>query len=780
MHALKSGISGALAPITGAVNFKMPSFPWPFHHNMKKSKSKLVLNSLHIVLEDVPKELICAKCHLVMNIPRQMSGCGKSVCGKSCLGAQLNHCPFCRKASCKPFTNPYYENKISNLMVKCPTIYTDIQKLHNECHCPWSGKVKEVKGHLRHNCEYQMVPCSLCGKEIVKKFLAAHQLDNCPNQKRYCMYCGLQGLAHEIEDHEALHCPRRRVLCPNYCHMFSIEHDKLDSHLDECPMQMVRCSKCAMEFPRNEQEIHEQQQHCKRNSSRTSDSTSLSSNMSLSIDSGLQLTDNPNQVNKKFVIDNYKKYTSINEDSSVGEVFQRVIVSYLSMCTIFLLALLRNQIHVADPEEDHNIPSLLLWSTFMSVSVINFLMGGWTGCRLGSVREWVIVFTIAQLLYLTCFFNSHILPMIIGSLTGSALITLLFIKHRKRYPDSYGHTFYVITHLVESMLVLSVVKYHHVTMAPLAKVISLIVLFDIYMLVLQKKEYIRKMWIEMSNTMKTVCLVILYLLVLLKITSCSLYIISCYFFYGSFTVINVALAATWPFAYIYSLSKEEVQNLLCRIADKVYNLDMYCFWGRVLVTTIFNYVVISHLIIPMIQKTGDYLVGSILVSVLVVYTFLVQIGITSEEGLREILQQPPAVQAETCQIPFVMKLTDKCWLSIAVKIEETTVNRHILAPSNTSPSLNIHVQLESDWHETMKEPTNTIANTQQFSVVLSIVNGDWSSANEVLTISSEMVLTRKKLQECCLTMKNYHNLIQDNSITLQVTATHHNSTVTTV
>ena len=549
MHALKSGITGALAPIAGAVNFKMPSFPWPFHHNMKKSKSKLVLNSLHIVLEDVPKELICEKCHLVMNIPRQMSGCGRSVCGKSCLGAQLNHCPFCRKASCRPFSNPYYENKISNLVVKCPTIYTDVQKCG--CQCRWSGKVKEVKAHL-HKCEYRIVPCSLCSKEVVKKFLAAHQLDNCPNQKRYCMYCGLQGLAHEIEDHEAFHCPRRRVQCPNYCHVFSIEHDKLDLHLDECPMQMISCSKCAIQFPRSEQEMHEQQ-HCKRNLSRASNSSS-----DTSLSSRFQLADNPHHVNKKLIIDNYKKYTYINDNSSVGEVFQRIIVSYLSMCTIFLLALLRNQIHVADPEEDHNIPSLLLWSTFMSVSVINLLMGGWTGCRLGLVREWVIVFTIAQLLYLTCFFNSHILPMIIGSLLGSALITLLFIKHRQRYPESYGHTFYLITHLVESMLVLSVMKYYHVTMVPLAKVIALVVLFDIYMLILQKKEYIRKMWIETSNTIKTVCLVVLYLMVLLKITSCSLYIISCYFFYGNFTVINVALVTTWPFAYIYSLSKEEV------------------------------------------------------------------------------------------------------------------------------------------------------------------------------------------------------------------------------
>ena len=129
--------------------------------------------------------------------------------------------------------------------------------------------------------------------------------------------------------------------------------------------------------------------------------------------------------------------------------------------------------------------------------------------------------------------------------------------------------------------------------------------------------------------MKTVFLVVLYLVVLLMITSCSLYIISRYFFYGSFTVVNIALVATWPFAYIYSLSKEEVQNMLSRIVEKIYNTDMYCFWGRVFVTTLFNYVVISHLII------------------LVVYTFLVQIGITSEEGLWEILQQPLAVQADT-------------------------------------------------------------------------------------------------------------------------------------
>ena len=225
--------------------------------------------------------------------------------------------------------------------------------------------------------------------------------------------------------------------------------------------------------------------------------------------------------------------------------------------------------------------------------------------------------------------------------------------------------------------------------------------------------------------------------------------------------------------------------MLSRIAEKIYNADMYCFWGRVLVTTVFNYVVISHLIIPMIQKTGDYLVGSILVSVLVVYTFLVQIGITSEEGLREILQQQPAVQAETWHSPIVMKLAYKCWLSLAIQIEETTVNRHILAPTNTSPSLDVHVQLESSRHERMKESRDAMANIQQFSVALSIVNGDRSSANEVLMISSEMALTRKKLQECCLTMKNYHNFIQDNSITLQVTVTqtfnhHHNFTMTTV
>lgn len=42
------------------------------------------------------------------------------------------------------------------------------------------------------------------------------------------------------------------------------------------------------------------------------------------------------------------------------------------------------------------------------------------------------------------------------------------------------------------MSVLSVVKYYHVTKTPLAKVVTLVVLFGIYMLVLQKKEYIKK------------------------------------------------------------------------------------------------------------------------------------------------------------------------------------------------------------------------------------------------------------------------------------------------
>jgi len=98
--------------------------------------------------------------------------------------------------------------------------------------------------------------------------------------------------------------------------------------------------------------------------------------------------------------------------------------------------------------------------------------------------------------------------------------------------------------------------------------------------------------------------------------------------------------------------------------------------------------------------------------------------------------------------PPVMTLADKCQLSLAVQIEEISINHHILSPSNTSPSLNVHIQLESNWHEGIKERRDAMAKPQQFSVALSAVNGNRSCANAVLIVLSEMALTRRKLHDC--------------------------------
>jgi len=548
----------------------------------------------------------------------------------------------------------------------------------------------------------------------------------------------------------------------------------IEDHLRECPMQIINCLKCGLQLARNEQEVHEQWHNSTRNSS--SRASTVSNQSSDSYSSRFLLSDTPHFMNKRLIIDDYKRFIMVNDNETVSEVFQRIIISYLSICTIFLLALLRNQIHVTDSEEDHNIPSLLLWSTFTSVSVINFLMGSWTGCEFASIREWVIVFTIAQLLYLTCFYTPHVLLMITGSLLGSTLITLLFIEHRKKHPEQYGLTFYLITHLMETTLVLSVIRSYHITMVPLVKVIVLVLLFDLYMFVMQKREFILQSWNRTPGVIQSICLVLLYLFTFFIITSCSLYIICCYFLYNSFTFINVAMVTAWPFLYIYCLSKEEVQNMLARVGQKIYNADLYCFWGRVFVTTLFNYAIISHLIIPMIQKTSDYFTGSLLVSVWVVYTFLVQVGITSEKGLSEILHQLPATDSKSWQSPAIMKIADKRCLVLRVYIEETTINKYILQPNETSTTLKVHIKLQSSWYKDDKGEDAA----RQYSIALSVVNGDWTSCNVVVNISSDMAKSQRILKTCCLTLKNWQHLVNDNSLTLQVKVTQlSNSTATT-
>lgn len=169
----------------------------------------------------------------------------------------------------------------------------------------------------------------------------------------------------------------------------------------------------------------------------------------------------------------------------------------------------------------------------------------------------------------------------------------------------------------------------------------------------------------------------------------------------------------------------------------------------------------------MIQKTSDYFTGSLLVSVLVVYTFLVQVGVTSEAGLCDILQRLPTAQTKTWQSPTIMKIANKRCLALQVYIEETKINEHILQPSDASTALKVHMKLKSNWYK--DDQCDDTA--RQYSIALSVVNGDWTSSNVVLHITSEMAQSRQILKTCCLTLKNWHNLVKENSLTLQVKVT---------
>lgn len=150
---------------------------------------------LHFV-DDLQESFKCIVCHLTLRKPVQIIECGHRFC-HNCFKKIRKYsedrndilcCPFDRLEidPTKVFRDKGIERSILNLNVKCPNF---------EKGCAWEKELSNVQNHLRIDCEYELVKCSVkrCCKLVQRCEIKEHEKD-CSNKEQKLTYEELESV----------------------------------------------------------------------------------------------------------------------------------------------------------------------------------------------------------------------------------------------------------------------------------------------------------------------------------------------------------------------------------------------------------------------------------------------------------------------------------------------------------------------------------------------------------------------------------------------------------
>ena len=752
------------------------SWPW---------RRKIIHDVIHrrvryrVTVEDVPGQLICAKCNKVPSVPKKTS-CGKTVCRKC--AAYNNQCPFCANGICVASRSLDYARQISKLRAKCPTPQ-----------CQWYGRVEEVTEHLQQ-CADAAVTCPQCGIRVLRKLQFQHN-ECCPLQITNCLYCRKEGYAKDILVHEEEECSLRKVECPNECGDLDIFHDQLELHLQEqCPLRPILCERCNRRFDAEYLEQHP----CVPLPSIISQPSSIpdqnhdSSVDPLSVEGNLPISSNltletPTTSSVTIPI---AKYTTCDNSKSKAEALQRLVISCITLCLLSTIAYLRSQ-RITDVQFEHDmeIPSVLLWSIFTSTVVLLVILGG-SSCyknlfKAINAKECIAVGLAICFFHLMRFYPNASLSIILGSLCGSALEVFLFYKYVTKYPGQFTNTVWVMTQFVAIVLAPFIIIYYSSISNSRAAIMQLV--YIIYIMILREKQHLEICWNNMTQENRTVVMYLVNAIVLFSITLYSVTAISYELFSTSCSSSKIILVAVLPVAYFYIMAIQEVQDKMLEFGEKLYKSSIYSFWGRLCMVSIFYYTMTICFIIPIVQETGDFVVGSALASVLIVYSIIIQTGLFSKDEVEQILKE----SADTFDGPNKWHVTTirdtKLGTSMLLKVRfiETVDSHH--NPSSNSTTLKLFAELEQITSQTsikeMEKLTTSKISMQEMTVddmvctlSLSVVHKQWTSANEMISFSLQHLFgptLKNKLGSACLELSKWERYINsDNAITLNVQLNH--------
>ena len=641
-----------------------------------------------------------------------------------------------------------------------------------------------MRKHLLQDCIY--VKCPDCSEVVLKAHKYKHIYQNkCPSQQKKCFYCQIVGNAKDIDEHE-MKCPKRKVPCPYLCGNLTILHDELEKHEQmDCPMRPVQCARCHNTYTDEEFNLH----HCIPSQQTPADVNRSLKQQALKQQVGITMpmqveadisqgvvpqkltskTSSSNTTASSLFITNFSKYLTSNDDKSKTEVFQRLVVSYIIICLMSLIAYHRNQRKTDIAfEHDMEIPSMFLWSIFTSALVFLSVLGG-SSCyknyfKAINTKEWISILLAINFVHLVRFYSNKCISVIVGSLCGSTLEVFLFARYTEMNPGQFTNAVWIMTQFVTVILVPFILMYYNSISAKFLATMQLV--YVTYIVILKEKQWIKQRWEGMTQENRATCLYLINGTILFSIAAYFISAMSHEMIKVNYDSIQIMLIAILPIAYLFVLAKEGVQDLMINFAIKLYNSSIYSFWGRACMVAIIYYTMTFCLIIPIVQETGDFTVGSALASILIVYSLIVQTGLLSKYGLQQALNESMAI-SDKAETWYRYKIIEDYSIFLNLRFEEIVVNHYITSPDIST--LKIYIEPENT--DDISRPDYGL----NFTVSLSVINNKWWSSNEIITFSLEDIsgqIQNPKLGTACMVLHDWEKYITDgDTITIEVELT---------
>lgn len=191
----------------------------------------------------------CSVCNNLMRNLESTICCGQAFCNSCFQQWKSSSCPFCRK-----------ENYRIERAWK-------VDCLNRSEGCQWSthsqtAQVSALTHHLKNNCQYVRVVCTLnCGETVYQSQLKQH-MDKCPQRPFECIYCGKKDTYSKItgetkvtgqktkvltEKGHYAECPKCITECPNHCGK-TIKREEIVEHRKQCQREPVHCSFKGLNF----------------------------------------------------------------------------------------------------------------------------------------------------------------------------------------------------------------------------------------------------------------------------------------------------------------------------------------------------------------------------------------------------------------------------------------------------------------------------------------------------------------------------------------------------
>ena len=191
---------------------------------------------LDLLFDDTIKDYQCMICMSLIKNATEIKTCGHIFC-QYCIYKWYetsNTCPLCKVDIDEEdlVESKFIDRKVSQINVTCS-------------YCDWKGNffdfIKHTDSSYKSPCQYILVACNECNKNIKYESLEQHKIESCEYRLIQCIQCNIKIKSNELKYHIENTCLESNILsCNDKCD-FKGKRSEYIIHIDQCPYEKIIC-----------------------------------------------------------------------------------------------------------------------------------------------------------------------------------------------------------------------------------------------------------------------------------------------------------------------------------------------------------------------------------------------------------------------------------------------------------------------------------------------------------------------------------------------------------